>query len=62
MCMQEPLAAKYCDHLTQTVILCRDPQKSDEASDGVAQYRCLSSHLCGKETCAHTVREQHARR
>ncbi len=62
MYMQEPLAARYCDHLTQTVILCRDSQKSNETLDGAVQYRCLSSHLCGKETCAHAVREQNVRR
>jgi len=41
--MEHTLASKFCDSLGMSVILCRE--------EGSEHYRCLSSHLCGGQTC-----------
>ncbi|MBP3919337.1 MAG: hypothetical protein J6I50_09255 [Clostridia bacterium] len=48
------IASRYCDNLEQSVILCR--QASDDSTQP-PQYRCLSSHLCGKTDCMHDPME-----
>ena len=41
--MEHTLASKYCESLGMSVILCR--------VEGKDEFRCLSSHLCGGQTC-----------
>ena len=47
--MENTLASKFCESLGMSVILCRD--------QGTEHCRCLSSHLCGTQTCGEHHRE-----
>ena len=41
--MEQHLASKFCETLGMSVILYRENERAD--------YRCLSSHLCGGASC-----------
>lgn len=49
--MEHTLASKFCDSLGMSVILCRE--------EGTDAFRCLSSHLCGTQTCGEHQTQKH---
>ncbi|MBQ8577532.1 MAG: hypothetical protein IJ449_06160 [Clostridia bacterium] len=54
------LASHYCENLGQSVILCREVSEvADKSEPTAAQYRCLSSHLCGRADCTHDLSGTH---